>query len=199
MQPSQNTNYDVTVVILAGGSSRRMQGHDKGLQLLHGIPLIAHVIERLKPQSRNLLLNCNDHCNEYRRFGYPLLQDTLPGKLGPLAGLLSAMEKGDSEYVLSVPCDTPYLPTDLVSRLFEKLQQSGTEVCTVNDGERLHPVIMLTSRKLAKGLRTYLEAGGRKVMDWYQQQSHSAVDYTDQPHAFANINTPEQLQAAQAG
>lgn len=199
MQPSQNTNYDVTVVILAGGSSRRMHGNDKGLQLLHDRPLVAHVIERLKPQGKNLLLNCNDHCDEYRRFGYPLLQDTLPGKLGPLAGLLSAMETSESEYVLSVPCDTPYLPTDLVARLFETLQQSGTEVCTVDDGERLHPVIMLASRKLAAELRTYLEAGGRKVMDWYRQQKHSVVDYADQHHAFDNINTPEQLQAAESG
>lgn len=199
MQHSQNTNHAVTVVILAGGSSRRMQGHDKGLQLLHDKPLVAHVIDRLKPQCDNLLLNCNDHCDGYRGFGYPVLQDTLPGKLGPLAGLLSAMETSQSEYILSVPCDTPYLPTDLVVRLFETLQQSNTEVCTVDDGERLHPVIMLASRKLAADLRTYLETGGRKVFEWYQRQNHSSVDYSNQPLAFANINTPEQLQAAEAG
>jgi molybdenum cofactor guanylyltransferase len=195
MPTSQNTNFDVTVVILAGGGSRRMQGRDKGLLPLQGKPLISHVIERIAPQTRKLVLNCNEHCANYARFGYPLLTDSLPGGLGPLAGLLSAMENSGSKYVLSVPCDTPYLPEDLVSRMFASLKQHCAEVCTVDDGQRLHPSILLVSCNLATDLKNYLITGGRKVHDWYERQHHCVADFSGQPGAFANINTPEQLRA----
>jgi molybdenum cofactor guanylyltransferase len=195
MQPHQNTNYDVTVVILAGGGSRRMQGQDKGMLLLRGKPLITHVIGQLAPQTEKLMLNCNDNCSAYQTFGYPLVSDSLAGGLGPLAGLLAAMEQSDTEYVLSVPCDTPYLPVDLLSRMCQSLQQSGAEVCSVSDGQRLHPVILLVSRHLANNLKDYLLSGGRRVQEWYERQSHCLADFSDQPTAFANINTPDELQA----
>lgn len=195
MQPGQNTNRDITVILLAGGGSRRMQGQDKGLLPLRGKPLVVHVIEQLAPQSVKLLLSCNENCEKYTHFGYPVIADSLPGGLGPLAGLLSGMEHADTKYIMSVPCDTPYLPVDLVSRMLQSLQQSGAEVCTVSDGQRLHPVFMLVSRRLHTKLRNYLQSGGRKVLDWYNNQHHAIADFSDQPHAFANINTPEQLQA----
>jgi molybdenum cofactor guanylyltransferase len=195
MQPDQNTNYDVTVVLLAGGSSRRMHGRDKGLIPLHGKPLVSHVIEQLAPQAAKLLISCNENCAQYSHFGYPVIADTLSGGLGPLAGLLSGMEHADTQYILSAPCDTPYLPKDLLSRMLKNLQQSEADVCTVTDGQRLHPVFMLVSRQLHTDLKTYLQSGGRKVLDWYNNQHHSIADFSDQPNAFANINTPEQLQA----
>lgn len=195
MQPSQNTNHDVTVVLLAGGGSRRMQGRDKGLLPLHGKPLAGHVIEQITSQAENLLLSCNENCEQYTQFGYPVIADTLPGGLGPLAGILSGMEHSDTEYVLSVPCDTPYLPKELLSRMLQSLQQNGAAVCTVSDGQRLHPVFMLVSRRLKSDLKAYLLSGSRKVLDWYNKQRHCTADFSDQPNAFANINTPEQLQA----
>lgn len=198
MQQGQNTNCDVTVVILAGGSSRRMHGKDKGLLPLHGKPLISHVIERIAPQTEHLYINCNNNRDRYSDFGYPLLSDTLPGGLGPLAGLLGAMESSDSDYILSIPCDTPYLPTDLLARMCNNLRQNKAEVCTVSDGERTHPVILLASRQLKNGLHEYIHSGGRKVLDWYKRQNHCITDFSDQPDAFANINTPEQLQMAES-
>jgi molybdenum cofactor guanylyltransferase len=198
MQPNQNTNRDITVVLLAGGGSRRMHGRDKGLLPLHGKPLVSHVLEQLTPQTEKLLLSCNANCAQYSQFGYPVIPDTLPGGLGPLAGLLSGIEHTDSKYVLSVPCDTPYLPEDLVSRMLQSLQQSGAEVCTVTDGQRLHPVFMLVSCQLKTTLKTYLQSGGRKVVDWFNSQHHCVTDFSDQPHAFANINTPEQLRVEES-
>lgn len=198
MQQGQNTNCDVTVVILAGGGSRRMHGKDKGLLPLHGKPLIRHVIGRLAPQTGRLLINCNNNCDSYSDFGYPLQSDTLPGGLGPLAGLLGTMESANSDYILSVPCDTPYLPTDLLARMCHTMQQNRAEVCTVTDGERTHPVILLVSHQLKDNLRQYLMGGGRKVLDWYERQNHCIADFSDQPDAFANINTPEQLQLAES-
>ncbi len=162
---------------------------------LQGKPLVTHVIERLAPQTEHLLLNCNDNCSTYERFGYPLVSDSLPGRPGPLAGLLSAMQQSESDYVLSVPCDTPYLPTDLLSRMCQSLQQHGSEVCSVSDGQRLHPVILLASRQLSHHLADYLTSGGRRVQEWFEAQRHCIADFSDQPHSFANINTPEELQA----
>jgi molybdenum cofactor guanylyltransferase len=175
-----------------------MQGQDKGLLPLRGKPMIVHVMEQLAPQATTLLLSCNDKCAHYTDFGYPVISDTLPGGLGPLAGILSGMEHASTKYVLSVPCDTPNLPDDLLSRMLESLQHSGAEVCTVTDGQRLHPVFMLIACTLQGDLKTYLQSGGRKVLDWYNRQNHTIADFSDQPHAFANINTPEQLQAEES-
>lgn len=183
----------ITTVILAGGGGRRMGGRDKGLLSLNGRALIQHVLERLTPQCDSILININRNQEAYAKFGYPLIEDSIQGGLGPLAGLLSALEHSQSDYVLSVPCDTPQLPHDLVERLLDNLKQNRAEVCTVDDGDRLHPVIMLVKHSLAANLRNYIESGGRKVHDWYYSTNHCAADFSDQPRAFMNINTPEQL------
>jgi len=195
MQAQHDSSHNITAVILAAGAGRRMGGEDKGLLLLNGRPLIAHVLERLAPQCERVWLNINRNQEAYAAFGYPLIEDTLPGGLGPLAGLLATLEKSDSEYVLTVPCDTPHLPTDLVARLYASMQQSGADICTVDDGERLHPVILLVRRSLREDLQTYLESGGRKVHDWFYRHNHCSADFSDLPAAFVNINTPQQLHA----
>lgn len=187
----------ITTVILAGGAARRMGGEDKGLTPLNREAMIAHVIKRLAGQSSSLLINCNRSQQEYARFGYPLIEDTIAGGLGPLAGVLSALEHSDNDYVLSVPCDTPLLPTDLIERMQQALEQQGVEACTVNDGERLHPVVLLVKRSVLPGLRNYLEDGGRKVHDWFYSVPHCSADFSDQPEAFVNINTPQQLATLQ--
>lgn len=199
MPLSPDKKRTITAVILAGGAGRRMGGQDKGLLRLNGRPLIQHVLERLAPQCDTILININRNRQAYAEFGLPLLEDSLPGGLGPLAGLLTALEHSQSEYVISVPCDTPQLPRDLVARMLESLQRNGAEVCTVDDGERLHPVILLVRRSLRTSLRHYLESGGRKVHDWFYSRSHCTVDFSEQPEAFININTPEQLNAQEQG
>lgn len=198
MAEKHTPSESITGVILAGGAARRMGGEDKGLLLLHEQPLVAHVIERLQPQCDHLLINCNRNEDAYARFGRPLIADTLGGGLGPLAGLLSAMESSHDALVLSVPCDTPFLPLDLVSRMQTSLQQSDADVCTVSDGDRLHPVILLARTTLKSALRQHLEAGERKVHQWLYGQNHCIADFSDQAAAFANINTPQQLEDASA-
>lgn len=197
MPTNSATSSSVTAVVLAGGAGRRMAGQDKGLIPLQGKPLIHYVLGRLAGQTGKLLINCNRNQQVYAAFGYPLLQDSMAGGLGPLAGLLVALEQSDSEFVLSVPCDTPYLPRDLVPRMLATLQQEHAHACTVSDGERLHPVIMLVHRDTAPGLRHYLESGKRKVHDWYYSVAHCSTDFSDQPQAFVNINTPDQLEQAE--
>jgi len=197
--PSNLANTTITAVILAGGAGRRMGGEDKGLLLLKGRPLIQHVLERLTPQCDSVLININRNRDAYAEFGHPLIEDSLPGGLGPLAGLLTALEHSQDDYVISVPCDTPQLPRDLVSRMLESLKRNNADVCTVDDGERLHPVILLVKRSLRANLRQYLESGGRKVHDWFYSVAHCTADFSEQPEAFMNINTPEQLSAQEKG
>ena len=189
----------ITAVILAGGAGRRMGGQDKGLLLLNGRPLIQHVLDRLTPQCDSVLININRNREIYAKFGHPLIEDSMAGGLGPLAGLLTALEYSHSDYVISVPCDTPHLPLDLVARLLESLERNSAEVCTVDDGERLHPVILLVRRSLANNLRHYLESGGRKVHDWFYSVAHCTADFSEQPEAFMNINTPVQLSSQEQG
>lgn len=174
-----------------------MDGQDKGLMPLHGEPLIRHVIQRLAGQCGALYINCNRNHTRYAQFGYPLLGDGIAGSLGPLAGLLGALEQTQSEYVISAPCDTPQLPHDLVVRMMQSLQANRSQACTVSDGERLHPVIMLVHRSLAPSLRRYLESGKRKVHDWFYSVAHCSADFSDQPDAFININTLQQLAEAE--
>lgn len=190
-------DHTITTVILAGGAARRMGGEDKGLTLLNGKAMIAHVIARVATQSSTLLINCNRSEQQYARFGYPLIADTIDGGVGPLAGVLSALEQSDSEYVLSVPCDTPLLPTDLAVRMLQTMTAQGAEACTVSDGERLHPVVLLVKRSVRSGLRAYLAGGGRKVHDWFYSVPHCSADFSDQAEAFININTPQQLATLQ--
>jgi molybdopterin-guanine dinucleotide biosynthesis protein A len=198
MQAKSKNGSSISAVILAAGAGRRMGGEDKGLLMLNGRPLIAHVLDRLTPQCEEIFLNTRPNQSAYAAFGYPLIEDTLPGGLGPLAGLLSALEHSHNEYVLSAPCDTPHLPTDLAARLLQSLRQNNADVCTDNDGERFHPVIMLVRRSMRDNLRSYLEEGGRKVHDWFYRNRHCTADFSEQPAAFININTPEQLHAQES-
>ncbi len=187
----------ITTVILAGGAARRMGGEDKGLTQLNGQAMISYVIERLVPQSSAITINCNRSQQAYAEFGYPLIEDTISGGLGPLAGVLSALEQSDSDYVLSVPCDTPLLPDDLIERMLQAIKEDDADACTVNDGDRLHPVVLLVKRRVLSGLRDYLSGGGRKVHDWFYSIPHCSADFSDQPEAFVNINTPQQLATLQ--
>ncbi|GAB4288598.1 MAG: molybdenum cofactor guanylyltransferase [Thiohalomonadaceae bacterium] len=185
----------ITAVILAGGRARRMHGADKALLPLAGRPLLAHVIDALRPQVATILLNSNHPAAEYASFGLPVIADTLPEQPGPLAGLLAALQVSTSELVLCVPCDTPCLPAELVQRMHAALTQAAANVCTVSDGARLHAAIMLAHRRVLPALEGYLVSGGRKVQDWLHGQKLAIADFSDQTTAFSNINTAQDLHA----
>lgn len=185
----------VTAVILAGGLGRRMGGRDKGLIPLDGRPLISHVIDILKGQVDRIIINSPDS-DSYLPFGYPVVADGLADNQGPLAGLLAAMENTDDEFILAVPCDAPLLPSDLVPRMYRALISAGADVCTVHDGERLHPVIALVKKKMAEGLHRFLADGRRKVRDWLKEQAYAVADFSDCENCFLNINTSDDLSTA---
>ncbi|MBU3736639.1 MAG: molybdenum cofactor guanylyltransferase [Methylobacterium sp.] len=184
-----------TGIILAGGKASRMGGIDKGLALLHGRPLVAHVVERLRPQVDMLMINANREIERYRRLGHPVIADLIPGFAGPLAGLHCGMQAAGTEFVVSVPCDSPLLPEDLVSRLADAMR--GADLAVARTGRQRHPVFCLCRTALLPDLTRFLESGGRKVEDWHAGLNRVEVDFEDEASAFANINTAAELSCLQ--
>jgi molybdopterin-guanine dinucleotide biosynthesis protein A len=187
---------DITGVVLAGGQGRRMGGVDKGLVELDGRPLVAHVIERLAPQVGALLINANQNRERYEAFGAPVVADAVGGFAGPLAGLHATMERAVSDYVVTVPCDSPFLPADLVARLAAGLAANSAQLAVAKTLDQPHPVFALVRRDLQEHLAQYLADGGRKIDAWYATLAMVEVAFDDETDAFRNINTRAELDAA---
>ena len=170
-----------------------MQGEDKGLLRLGNKHLIDYVIARLQPQLERLCISANRNQEEYAQTGLRVITDELEGYPGPLAGIYSALLHCDSEWLLVVPCDTPGLPTDLVSRLCQAVTENDVPVAIVDDGAHLHATCCLIHRSLQQDLLEFLQQGERKTRHWLTRHPHAICDFSDQPAAFININTPEEL------
>lgn len=186
------TTSAISGLIIAGGLARRMGGVDKGLQLLGGRPLLAHVIERFAPQVDTLIINANHQPEDYAAFGCPLIADALTGYAGPLAGLQAGLLACTTPLLATVPCDSPFLPRDLVARLHEALTRTGAQLAVATAGSHRHHAFMLCRRELLPGLTAYLESGGRRIGLWYEGIDVVEVAFED-AEAFANINTLEEL------
>lgn len=183
---------DITTVILAGGQGTRIGG-DKGLQRLHGRPLIAWVLDAVREHSDEVLLSANNERIEYTDLGCPVIADQTPGWAGPLAGLQSALRRARNNNIASVPCDTPFLPKDLIARLYAAVGDSEAAVAVV-EGRR-QPTIALYRKNVLSKLDAYLDAGERKVGNWLDTLQVSEVVFDDAA-AFININSSEELAAA---
>jgi molybdopterin-guanine dinucleotide biosynthesis protein A len=183
----------VTGLILAGGQGRRMGGVDKGLQTLHGRPMVASVLERLAPQVDAVIINANQNEAEYARFGHRIVPDRIGGFAGPLAGLQAGLEAAAHPLVVTVPCDSPFLPRDLVARLRDAMLQSGADLTVAKTGAQAHPVFSLVRVAVLPGLTRFLEDGGRKIDAWYAALKVVEVPFDDEVEAFSNINTREEL------
>lgn len=182
----------ISTVILAGGKATRMGGSDKGLLILKGQPLIAWVLDHIRHQSEEIFISANRNLEQYGYYGYPVISDKIEGFQGPLAGLHSAMLAAHHDLILAVPCDTPFLPEDLVTRLYEALIGENAQIALPSAGGRTHHAIMLCRRELASDLAAYLASGERKVMAWQAKHTHAIVPFDDAT-AFNNFNTPEDL------
>lgn len=190
------TREAITGLVLAGGLGRRMsadgEGVDKGLVELHGRPMVQHAIERLAPQVSAVLVNANRSAQTYARFGWPVLADAVGGFAGPLAGLSAGLDAARTPWLVTVPCDSPFLPTDLVSRLASALVEHGAPIALARAGGHAQPVFALVSCMLGDDLRGFLQAGGRKIDLWTARHGAVEVDFEDAA-AFSNINTPQEL------
>lgn len=190
-------------LVLAGGRGSRMGGIDKGLQLFRGRPLALHALERLRPQVTATMVSANRHADIYAGWNVAVLPDHDAEFSGPLAGLLAGLQRCPAPWMASVPCDTPFFPHDLVQRLAQGAAAAGTDaaVAWAPDPEgirRAQPVFCLLHTRLQGPLAAYLASGQRRVMGWLAQHSAAAVHFDD-PLAFRNANTLEDLQRLEAG
>ncbi|MCA3188036.1 MULTISPECIES: molybdenum cofactor guanylyltransferase MobA [unclassified Cupriavidus] len=193
---------DITGLILAGGRGSRMGGTDKGLQPFRGSPMVQHTLQRLAPQAGTLLINANRNLDRYAAFGVPVIADTLADFAGPLAGMLAGLTQCQTPWLITAPCDTPFMPADLVARLARGIEDEHADIAvpvTVDaDGRRrLQPVFCLMPVTAAASLRAYVEAGDRKIEKWVTGQRLAQVVFDD-AQAFANINTLDELRAHEA-
>ena len=183
----------VTGLVLAGGQGSRMGGVDKGLAPFRGRPMVAHVIERLAPQVDEILVNANRNTGAYAAFGHRVVADEIPGFAGPLAGFERGLAHAKGELVATVPCDSPFLPADLVARLRAALEAAGADLAVAKTGEQPHPVFCLMRRGVHASLAQFLASGQRKIDKWYAALAVVEVAFDDEPDAFANINTRDEL------
>lgn len=187
----------ITGVILAGGRGTRMGGADKGLQNFRGMPMAMFTLMRLMPQVGEVMINANRNLAAYESFGVPVWPDSLSDFAGPLAGMLTALERCESDYLVTVPCDTPLFPLDLVARLAEALEREDAEIAMASapedDGQmRAQPVFSLIRRELMESLVRFTQGGGRKIDAWTGQHRTVLVPFAD-AGAFRNANTLVEL------
>lgn len=196
------TPLQITGLILAGGRGSRMGHVDKGLQPFRGAAMVEQVMRRIAPQVDALAINANQNCDQYAGFGVPVWADELAGFEGPLAGLETGMRRAGTPYIATVPCDSPFMPADLVARLFAALDEAGADLALAETEEAddrglLHvqaqPVFALVKSSALPHLSAYLAKGGRRMDGWYDAIKVVRVRFDDTA-AFRNINTLQQLQ-----
>lgn len=196
---------EITGLVLAGGRGSRMGNVDKGLQNFRGAPMALHVIMRLSPQVGTIMINANQNLGPYEGFGVPVWPDQIGGFAGPLAGLQTGLSHCETGYLVTAPCDSPFLPHDLVERLAEALVEKDADlaVAVTVEGEggdqrrQPHPVFCLMKASLLPHLERFLQEGGRKIDAWYASLNVAEVDFPDEK-AFRNINTLEELRKYEA-
>ena len=192
---------EITGLVLAGGRGARMGGVDKGLQNHLGTPLALHALLRLGPQVGEVMINANRNLGAYESMGVPVWPDTLPDYAGPLAGFLTGLERCETPYMVTVPCDSPRFPLDLVERLADGLDSQQAEIALAatreGDATRVHPVFCLMTTSLLESLVRFTQGGHRKIDRWTAQ--HRCVEVVfDDAAAFANANTASELRQLQA-
>ncbi len=189
---------DITGLILAGGRGSRMGGVDKGLQNHDGVPLAMHALMRLSPQVGEIMINANRNLGAYESMGVPVWPDSLSDYAGPLAGFLTGLERCETPYLVTVPCDSPLFPSDLVTRLARAMVEHGAEVAmaaTLEDGAmQVQPVFCLMRSDVLESLVRFTQSGQRKIDKW-TATLHCVEVAFDDAQAFVNVNTPDELKA----
>ena len=194
------TINDITGLVLAGGRGSRMGGVDKGLQNHLGVPLALHALRRLAPQVAVTMINANRNLDSYRSMGIAVWPDEIPDYSGPLAGMLAGLAHCTTPYLVTVPCDTPNFPLDLVARLARGLNDIDGEIATASTREdgalRAQPVFCLMRAELRESLSAFVNSGQRKTGLWASQHRCAQVLFEDNS-AFFNVNTLSELQQLQ--
>ena len=187
------TRHIFTGAVLAGGQARRMGGQDKGLIELAGSPMIQHILDVIAPQVGKVIINANRNMEIYAHYGYPVIADELEGFCGPLAGMASCLRAIDTPFMVTVPCDSPFVPKDLVERLYLRMIHEDADISVAHNGDRIQPVFSLLKATLLDSLLDYLQKGERKIDRWFENHKLAITDFSDKPDTFININTKDEL------
>jgi len=188
-------NASITVVILAGGQSKRMEVKNKAAILFQGRPLIQHVIDHMHSQAKNIVINTHQNQKDFEVFHLPLINDITDKHEGPLLGILSSLLTIQSDWIQFVPCDTPHLPKNLVARLMEAVKMEKTLIAVPQTIDGLQSTCLLCHSSSLKNLQDFFNVGGRKIENWIKQLPFSIVKFDDQ-FEFMNINTKKELEKA---
>jgi len=201
LQSLDNQQLRVSAVVLAGGLARRMSGQDKGLVEIAGRPMAAWVLDVIRPEVHDIIINANRNHDTYQGIGESVgasvVADRHTGHIGPLAGLSAAMHHSSNQYTFMCPCDSPFLDASLVRALGAACLDQDADVAVAHDGERMQPVFCVVNRRVLSSLDAYLESGERKIDRWYAQVNTVQVDCSASVGSFRNINTEEEREAAQ--
>jgi len=186
---------NITAIILAGGQARRMGGQDKGLIQLAQKPMIEHVLNAIEPQVGTIIINANRNQTTYEKYGFPVVADQHKGYCGPLEGMASGLQAAKTPFVVTVPCDSPLIPDDLVQKLYSTLQDEDAEICTAHSSGRMQPVFTLMKTEVLPSMLEFLNNGERKIDKWFEKHHLAIADFSDQAETFININSEEELTA----
>lgn len=187
---------DITVAVLAGGQGRRVDEQDKGLIPFSGKKLVEHVVDSLSRQTTDIIIVANRNLETYSSLGFPVVLDRIKGFQGPLAGIDAAFSVSGSSFLLCVPCDSPFLPEDLIAR-FTEAATGNNPIVVASDGQRLHPVICLVHRSVWIDIEERLAQGRLRLMEWIEANGYDEVDFSSCPDMLRNLNTTEQINSTQ--
>lgn len=188
------TKSDITAVILSGGQATRMNYQDKGLIPFKGKPLISYVSNAIQKEVCRVLVSANRNLDAYQEFG-EVITDSLPKFQGPLSGVLSALGEVKTNYLLIVPCDSPFVNHTLIAKLSKQMQQSNADICVATDGQRIQPTFALINTDLEDNLSDFLAQGHRKMGLWLKNNHTQEVDFSDCAKLFINLNSFEDFDA----
>ncbi len=191
------TTANITGLILAGGQGTRMGGLDKGLVTLGGQTMIEHVIARLRPQVAKIVISANRNLTCYREFGYVVVEDD-GTNLGPLAGIRSGLQHAQTDYVITVPCDSPMIGNDLVTRLARALTREDAAIAVADDGTRKQWAFVLLARSWLPDISAALASGERSIAGWLARHAVAQVDFSDCAATFTNVNDIAERDALEA-
>lgn len=193
---------DITAVVLAGGRATRMGGVDKGLVAFRGQALAARIGAALAAQTAQVaevLINANRNRAQYRQLGYRVIEDRLPGHQGPLAGMHAALLAAAHPWLLTMPCDGPFVAADYAAKMRAAADAAAAPLAVAHDGARLQPVYALIHRDLASDLAEFLQSNERKIDRWHARHPFATADFSATPAMFTNINTTAQLTELESG
>lgn len=183
----------ITGLVLCGGGGRRMGGVDKPLVNLNGQPIVAWVVERVRPQVGQILICCNRHRERYESYALTCV-DEIPGQLGPLAGIHAGLRHCTTDYALVCPGDTPLLSPHLAKALGQAMEEQGRVAAMAHDGTRPQPLFVLLERESAPSIEAYMEHANRKALGWVESMKPAMVDFSEEAESFTNVNTRSDLQ-----